>query len=64
MPALVGHSGSTGVWAYFVPETDAVLVGAVNHAGWQEKHVEFLLSEVMPVLVRLPATPPKTTTTP
>jgi|GEM_PF-1159205 len=60
MPALVGHSGATGVWAYLVPETDAVLVGAVNHAGWQEKHIEFLLSEVMPVLARLPVTAPPT----
>jgi D-alanyl-D-alanine carboxypeptidase len=62
MPTLVGHSGATGVWAYLVPETDAVLVGAVNHADWQEKHIEFLLADVMPVLARLP--PMASTATP
>lgn len=53
-PELVGHSGATGVWAYAVPDYDAVLVGAVSQSTWQEKHLEFLLSEVMPVLRRLP----------
>lgn len=53
MPELVGHSGATGVWAYYVAAYDAVLVGAVSNAAWQEKHIEFLLAEVMPVLGRL-----------
>jgi len=52
LPVLVGHSGATGVWAYYVPEHDAVLTGAVSQARWQEKHIEFLLSEVLPVLAR------------
>lgn len=57
-PELVGHSGATGVWAYAVPDYDAVLVGAVSQSTWQEKHLEFLLSEVMPVLRRLPQPQP------
>jgi D-alanyl-D-alanine carboxypeptidase len=52
LPTLVGHSGSTGVWAYYVEAWDAVLVGAVSDSAWQEKHVEFLLRDVLPVLAR------------
>ena len=53
LPALVGHSGATGVWAYYAPEWDAVIVGAVSDSSWQEKHIEFLLREVIPVLARI-----------
>ena len=49
-PTLVGHSGATGVWAYYAADVDAVFVGAVSSAAWQERHIEFLLSEVLPVL--------------
>lgn len=52
-PTLVGHSGSTGVFAYHVADWDAVLVGAVSDTSWEETHVEFLLSEVLPVLGRV-----------
>jgi D-alanyl-D-alanine carboxypeptidase len=52
LPELVGHSGSTGVWAYYVERHDAVLVGAVSQSGWQEDHIRFLLAEVLPVLER------------
>jgi D-alanyl-D-alanine carboxypeptidase len=57
MPVLVGHSGATGVWAYYAKDWDAVLVGAVSDSRWQEKHVEFLLSEIVPVLARVPRSP-------
>jgi D-alanyl-D-alanine carboxypeptidase len=49
-PTLLGHSGATGVWAYVAEGLDAVIVGAVSTSAWQEKHVEFLLSDVVPVL--------------
>lgn len=52
LPELVGHSGSTGVWAYYVERHDAVLVGAVSQSGWQEDHIRFLLKDVLPVLER------------
>jgi len=54
MPVLLGHSGATGVWAYYARDWDAVLVGAVSDSRWQERHLEFLLSEVVPVLARVP----------
>lgn len=52
LPNLVGHSGATGVWAYYVPDWDAVLVGAVSDASWQAKHIEYLLRWVLPVMAR------------
>lgn len=53
MPTLLGHSGATGVWAYYVAEWDAVIVGAVSDSRWQERHVEFLLTDVIPTLARV-----------
>lgn len=50
MPELVGHSGATGVWAYYARDIDAVFVGATSTSSWQEKHIEFLLSDVVPVV--------------
>lgn len=50
MPDLVGHSGSTGVWAYRAERSDAVYVGAVSQSAWQEEHIRFLLAEVVPVV--------------
>jgi D-alanyl-D-alanine carboxypeptidase len=50
MPTLIGHSGATGVWAYYANDIDAVFVGAASSNAWQEKHIEFLLSEVVPVV--------------
>jgi CubicO group peptidase (beta-lactamase class C family) len=52
LPTLVGHSGSTGVWAYYAAEWDAVFAGAVSDSAWQEKHIEFLLRDVVPVVAR------------
>ena len=51
MPDMVGHSGSTGVWAYYASDIDAVFVGAASTSSWEEKHIEFLLSEVMPAVI-------------
>ncbi len=32
MPAVFGHSGSTGAWLFYCPELDVVLAGTVNQA--------------------------------
>jgi D-alanyl-D-alanine carboxypeptidase len=53
LPTLLGHSGATGVWAYYVEDWDAVIVGAVSDASWQERHIRFLLADVLPVLARM-----------
>ncbi|MCG5055432.1 MAG: beta-lactamase family protein [Myxococcales bacterium] len=52
LPDLVGHSGATGAFAYYAAEHDAVIVGTFNQTTWQENHVKFLLSDVLPVLAR------------
>lgn len=52
LPTLEGHSGATGVWAYYAAEWDVVLTGAVSDSAWQEQHIEFLLRDVLPVLAR------------
>ncbi|MEN9723370.1 MAG: hypothetical protein RJB38_1356 [Pseudomonadota bacterium] len=57
LPTLVGHSGATGVWAYYASEWDAVLVGAVSDSSWQEKHAEFLLRDILPILARTSTRP-------
>lgn len=62
MPEMLGHSGSTGVWAYYAKDLDAVFVGAASTSTWQEKHVEFLLSEVVPVVQGTRAPEDKVTT--
>ncbi len=51
MPNLIGHSGATGVWAYYASDIDAVFVGATSTSSWQEKHIEFLLADVVPVVI-------------
>jgi D-alanyl-D-alanine carboxypeptidase len=62
MPEMIGHSGSTGVWAYYAKDLDAVFVGAASTSSWQEKHIEFLLSDVIPV-VQTTRAPEETSTT-
>ena len=49
----MGHSGATGVWAYYIADWDAVVVGAVSDSRWQERHAVFLLSEIIPLLARV-----------
>ena len=55
MPELVGHSGATGSYAYYIEEYDAGIVGSFNQTEWAEGHVEFLLSKILPTLMRLKA---------
>jgi D-alanyl-D-alanine carboxypeptidase len=52
-PDLIGVSGMTGSYLYYVPEWDAVITGSFNQTDWQEKHIDFLLSEVLPALERI-----------
>jgi D-alanyl-D-alanine carboxypeptidase len=63
LPDLIGHSGSTGVWSYIVAAPGsaldgAVLTGAVSQSRWEERHVRFLLADVLPILVRTRAAAP------
>jgi len=30
MPAVLGHTGSTGCWLFYCPELDVFLAGSVN----------------------------------
>lgn len=30
LPAVIGHSGSTGTWLFFCPEWDLLLAGTVD----------------------------------
>ncbi|MEQ1506044.1 MAG: serine hydrolase domain-containing protein [Myxococcota bacterium] len=52
-PDLVGVSGMTGAYVYYVPEWDAVISGTFNQTDWQSKHVSWLLSQVLPPLGRI-----------
>ncbi|MBX2802705.1 MAG: beta-lactamase family protein [Myxococcales bacterium] len=51
-PDLVGVSGATGSFVYYVEEYDAVVAGTFDQTAWGEKHLQFLLSKVVPVLQR------------
>ncbi|UCF99447.1 MAG: hypothetical protein JSV89_07885, partial [Spirochaetaceae bacterium] len=42
-PEMLGISGSTGSFLYWVPEYDAVIAGSFNQTGYREKHVAFLI---------------------
>ncbi len=59
LPDMYGVSGSTGSYAYYVPKHDVVVTGTFDTTTYREKHVEFLLRVVLPVLVRIewPGTP-------
>lgn len=43
MPELLGASGSTGSFLYYVPELDAVIAGSFDQTGYAQKHVIFLI---------------------
>jgi D-alanyl-D-alanine carboxypeptidase len=51
-PEILGVSGSTGSFVYWVPEYDAVIVGSFNQTNYREKHVVFLI-KVLRVLSRV-----------
>lgn len=51
-PELLGASGSTGAFAYYVPGWDAVITGTFDQTDWEEKHLRFLLTRVVPRLGR------------
>jgi D-alanyl-D-alanine carboxypeptidase len=53
MPELIGVSGALGTYVYYVADHDAVLAGTFDHSDWGERHIEFLLSEVLPILLRI-----------
>ena len=42
-PEVLGISGSTGSFLYWVPEYDAVITGSFNQTDYREKHVVFLI---------------------
>lgn len=50
LPELQGASGATGSFAYYAAEHDAVITGTFNQTGYAEKHIEFLLADVLPTL--------------
>jgi D-alanyl-D-alanine carboxypeptidase len=51
-PEILGVSGSTGSFVYWVPEYDAVIAGSFNQTDYREKHVVFLI-KVLRVLSRV-----------
>jgi hypothetical protein len=40
---MLGISGSTGSFVYYVPEWDLIYAGTFNQFGWMKKHLVFLL---------------------
>lgn len=48
-PELIGISGSTGSFLYWVPAYDAIIAGTFNQTEYQRKHVVFLI-KVLKVL--------------
>ena len=42
-PEVLGISGSTGSFLYWVPKHDAVIAGSFNQTDYREKHVAFLI---------------------
>ncbi len=53
MPELIGVSGSLGTFTYYAAAHDTASTGTFDHSDWAERHVEFLLSDVVPVLSRI-----------
>jgi len=52
-PDMLGVSGATGSYAYYIPEYDAVVTGTFDQLLYEEEHIVFLVSEVLPVLERV-----------
>lgn len=53
VPELHGASGSTGSFAYYVPDWDAVITGTFDQTNWEERHLRWLLTNVLPRLNQL-----------
>lgn len=53
LPDLVGVSGATGSFVYWEAEREATISGTFNQTNWADQHVNFLLSDVSPVLERV-----------
>jgi hypothetical protein len=46
-PEMLGASGSTGSYLYYVPDLDAVIAGTFDHSAYgRSKHIRFLLGVV------------------
>jgi D-alanyl-D-alanine carboxypeptidase len=54
-PEMLGVSGSTGSFLYWVPEYDAVIAGSFNQTEYAQKHVAFLI-KALRQLSRVPLT--------
>lgn len=52
-PDLIGVSGVTGSFLYYAAEWDAVISGSFDQTDYQARHVNFLLSRVIPTLQRV-----------
>lgn len=52
-PTLFGASGSTGSFAYYVPEWDGVVIGTFDQTRQEEKHLRWMLTKVLPTLTRV-----------
>jgi hypothetical protein len=51
-PDLVGHVGSTGAFAYYLPEWDAVITGTFDQTGYEREHIMALIN-ILTVLMRI-----------
>ena len=52
-PELIGVSGLTGSFAYLVPEYGAVITGTFDQTLYEEEHIVYLVTKVMPTLDRI-----------
>ena len=55
LPEMVGVSGSLGSYVYYIEEYDAVITGTFDQSTWAEKHIQFIMSKVIPILARTEA---------
>ncbi len=53
MPEMIGVSGALGSYVYYIEAHDAVVAGTFDQSTWAERHIEFLLSEVIPIVTRI-----------
>lgn len=58
LPDVIGVSGATGSFVYYVERSDAVISGTFNQTKWQEGHISFIVGDVLPLLEQLPRVEP------